>query len=75
MKRKVINTIIDIALMVGVFAVVDLLALNVFHKESVWLDIGLYIAVYIIVFGVKSGIIALWKRKKTDLPADKDELK
>jgi len=75
MKRKVINTIIDIALMVGVFAIVDLLALNVFHKENIWLDIGLYIAVYIVVFGAKSGIVAIWKRRKPNPSADKDELK
>lgn len=73
MRRKVINIIIDIVLITGVFALVDLLSLKVFHSESIWLDIGLYIVLYILVFGAKRGIITLWKRKKINAFADKDE--
>lgn len=73
MRRKVINIIIDIVLITGVFALVDLLSLKVFHSESIWLDIGLYIVLYILVLGTKRGIITLWKRKKINASADKDE--
>lgn len=73
MRRKVINIIIDIVLITGVFALVDVLSLKVFHSESIWLDIGLYIVLYILVFGAKRGIITLWKRKKINASADKDE--
>lgn len=70
MKRKVINVIIDLAMLVGVFAIVDILAMKVFHSENVWLDIGLYTAAYIVVFGIKRGIIVLWKRKTQKKNAD-----
>lgn len=73
MRRKIINIIIDIVLITGVFALVDLLSLKVFHSESIWLDIGLYIVLYILVFGAKRGIITIWKRKKINASADKDE--
>ena len=63
MKRKIFSFIIDVALIAGVFAIVEILSQKVFHSESLWLDIGLYIAAYIVVFGIKRVIVTLWKRK------------
>ncbi len=73
MKRKILSIIIDIVLITLVMALVNTLALKVFRSESIWLDIGLYIVLYIAVFGVKRGIVTLWKRKKINASADKDE--
>ncbi len=71
--KKIFRIIIDLVLITGVFASVDMLSLNVFHRESIWLDIGLYIVLYIAVFGTKRGIIFLWNRKKRNAPAGKTE--
>lgn len=73
MKRKIINIIIDIALITCVFALVDVLAAKVFRIDSIWLDIGLYVALYIVVFGAKRGIVTIFKRKKGDFPTEKSE--
>ena len=73
LKRKVINIIIDLVLVTGIFALVDILSIKVFRSESIWLHIGLYIMLYIAVFGVKSGIVVLLKRKKINVPVDKDK--
>lgn len=62
MKKKISNTIIEIFLIAAVFAVTDLMMLNVFQSESIWLELGIYIVLYGIVFGAKSGILYLWKR-------------
>lgn len=66
MKRKIIGIIIDIVLITCVFAAVDILAQKVFKSDNIWLDIGLYIVLYAIVFGTKYGIVTLWKRKKSN---------
>lgn len=73
MKRKIINIIIDIALITCVFALVDILAAKVFRIDSIWLDIGLYVALYIVAFGAKYGIVTLFKRKKGNSPTEKSE--
>ncbi|HBF14272.1 MAG TPA: hypothetical protein DDW30_01035 [Clostridiales bacterium] len=65
MKRRIISIITDILLIILVLALVDTLVMKVFHSESIWLYIGLYIATYAVMFGAKRGIITLWKRKKT----------
>lgn len=72
-KRKIINIIIDLVLITGIFTLVDILSIKVFRSESIWLHIGLYIMLYIAVFGVKSGIVVLLKRKKINGPVDKDK--
>lgn len=71
--KKIISIVIDIVLITLVLAFANILALNVFRSESVWLYIGLYIAAYVVVFGVKRGIVTLWSRKKTNVYADKDK--
>lgn len=62
MKKKIIDIMIDFFLFVVVFAITDHLALKVFQSESFWLELGIYIVLYGIVFGAKSGIMYLWKR-------------
>ena len=64
MKKKILDIIVDILLIAVVFAVTDIVLLDVFHSESLWLELGIYIVLYGIVFGAKSGIVYLWKRKR-----------
>lgn len=52
--------------MTCVFAAVDILTQKVFKIDNIRLDIGLYIALYAIVFGTKYGIVTLRKRKKSN---------
>ena len=73
MKRKILSILTDIVLIVLVLAFVDTLALKVLRSENIWLYIGLYIAAYVVVFGAKRGIITLWKRRKINASADKDD--
>ena len=73
MKRKILSIITDIVLITLVLALADTLALKVLRSESIWLYIGLYIAAYAAVFGAKRGIITLWKRRKINASAYKDE--
>lgn len=64
MKRKIFNIIIDIILFSVAFSVTDYLMINVLHSENLWLELGIYIVLYGIVFGTKSGIVHLWKKRK-----------
>ena len=63
MKKKIINMAIDIILIAIVFAVTDIMLLKVFHSENLWLELGIYIVMYGIVFGIKNGIKYLWKKR------------
>lgn len=66
MKKKIINIIVDILLIMVVFAITDALVLNVFHSEKMWLELLIYVILYGIaygiVFGSKHGLTILWKR-------------
>ncbi len=69
--KKIINAVIDIILIAVVFAVTDIMLIKVFHSENLWLELGVYIVLYGIVFGAKKGIVYLWNRngirkEKTD---------
>ncbi len=63
MKVKVINVVVDIISIALVFAVTDFMMLKVFHSINIWLELGCYLVFYGIVFGAKSGIKYLWKKK------------
>lgn len=73
MRKKIIGIVIDILLLTGIFALVDILSVKVFHSESIWLDVGLYIALYVFVFGIKRGIVFLFNRKKATSSENKEE--
>ena len=62
MKNKIIDIIVDILLMTIIFSVTDIVSLKVFHSESIWLELGIYIVLYAVVFGSKKGIVILWNR-------------
>lgn len=62
MKKKIIGIIVDILLMMVVFSVTDFVSLKLFHSENFWLEFGIYIVFYAIVFGSKRGIVILWNR-------------
>ena len=50
MKKKIIDTSVDILL------------IKLFHSESFWLEFGIYVVFYTIVFGCKKGVMILWER-------------
>lgn len=62
MKNKIIDIIVDILSMTIIFLVTDIVSLKVFHSESIWLELGIYIVLYAVVFGSKKGIVILWNR-------------
>ena len=62
MKKKIIGILVDIILFGIVFGVTDVVLLKVFHSESFWLELGIYLVLYAIAFGTKRGIIILWSR-------------
>lgn len=64
MKKKIGNIIVDIALITGVFMATDAVMIHLFHSESGWLELGVYVIFYGIVFGAKAGILHLWKKRK-----------
>lgn len=64
MKKRIINTVIDILLITAVFAVTDVVMRSVFHSENLWLELGVYVVFYGVVFGAKSGIVYLWKKRR-----------
>ena len=69
--KKIVNIVIDIILITTVFAVTDHLMLNIIKSESIWIELGIYIVFYGIVFGTKSGIVYLWKRSKRTKESEK----
>ena len=62
MKKKIIGILVDIILFGIVFGVTDTVLLKVFHPESFWLELGIYLVLYTIAFGTKRGIIILWNK-------------
>ena len=71
MKKKIIDIIVDVLLIMIVFSVIDLVSLKLFHSQNFWLEFGIYISFYAIVFGSKKGIVILRNR----LVAKKKEMK
>ncbi len=65
MKNKIIGIIVDILLIMVVFSVTDFVSLKLFHSENFWLEFGIYIVFYAIIFGSKKGIVILWNRLAT----------
>lgn len=53
------------------------LLLKVFHSESLWLELGIYLVLYTIAFVTKRGIIILWtkfvSKKKEGNENEKDQ--
>lgn len=63
-KRRILNTIVDIGLITIIFGLTDAVMLHLFHTENFWLEMGVYVVLYGVFFGAKSGIVYLWKRRK-----------
>ena len=68
--KKIIGIAVDILLIAVVFAITDHLVLNVIKTESIWIELGIYVVFYGVVFGAKSGIMYLWKRSKKNKEAE-----
>ena len=62
MKKKILNIVIDILLFYIIFGVTDIIMIKVFSSKNFWLELGIYIIFYGIVFGGKSEILYLCKR-------------
>lgn len=67
MKKKIINIIIDISLIAAVFVVTKQLLLKMFTSGNIWIEVGIYVVLYGIVFGVKSGVMYLLKQPEKTL--------
>lgn len=63
MKKKIIDIVVDILLFTVIFSATDLVIQTFFHSDSVWLELGIYLVLYAIVFGVKGGILSLWRKR------------
>ena len=61
MKKKILNIVIDILLFYIIFGVTDIIMIKVFNSKNFWLELGIYIIFYGIVFGGKNEIVYLWK--------------
>lgn len=64
-KKKIINIIIHIILIMCIFTATDAIVLKLFHSENWWLELGIYLMLCTIVFGCKSGISILWNKLKS----------
>ena len=63
-KKRIANAVVDVLLIAAVFGVTDILMQNVFCSENEWLELGIYLILYAAIFGAKSGIVYLWKKRK-----------
>ena len=77
MKKKNIGNLVDIILFGIVFRVTDAVLLKVFHSESFWLELGIFLVLCTIAFGTKRGLIILWNKfvskKKEGNENEKDQ--
>ena len=70
--NNIIGILVDVILFAIVFVVTDAIQLNVFHSESFWLELVIYLVLYVIAFGTKRSVIILWnkyvfKKKEGDI--------
>ena len=76
-KKKIFNFIVDVLLIGIVLSITDAVSLKVFHSESFWLELGIYLVLYTVAFGTKRGIIILWNKfvskKKEGNENEKDQ--
>ena len=70
-SKKILNLIVDIILFTITISITDQLMLKVIKYESFWLELVIYIVLYCIVFGAKSGIIYLWNRRRKNYEENK----
>ena len=64
MKKKIMDIVVDIVLITGVFMATDGVVTHLLRSENIWLELGVYAVFYAIVFGAKAGIAYLWKKRK-----------
>lgn len=64
MKNKIVNIIIDVILIAVAFAGTDILMINVFYSDSMWLELLCYVLLYGILFGGEWVVIKLWTNRK-----------
>lgn len=62
MKKKILGIIVDIILITLIFSITDIVMLKVLRSENLWLELGVYLVLYALMFGIKSLIVNLWKR-------------
>ena len=55
--KYVLSNLIPITL---VFYITNVITIDIFKSESLWLNLGIYILVYIVVFGIKKGLFIIW---------------
>ena len=66
MKMKLIDIIVDLILITIIFCLTDIITTHVIHPDSMWIDLGLYVLLYGVFFGLKKAITILWGNKNHD---------
>lgn len=66
MKKRIINTVVDILLIAVIFAVTDAIMSKVFRSDKMWLELIVYVVLYGIAFGSKWVISKLCIFRKTE---------
>lgn len=64
MKRKLIGIAVDVLLIALVFCLTDTVVLGVLRTESIWIELGVYLVFYAAVYGIKCGIVLLWRKRR-----------
>ncbi len=63
MKNKIIGAVVDVLLIALAFFITDTVMFKVLCTEDMWIELGIYILSYAALFGIKWGIVTLWKRR------------
>ena len=43
-----------------VFYITNVITIDILKSENLWLNLGIYVLIYIIVFGIKKGLFIIW---------------
>lgn len=66
MKMKFIDIIVDLILITIIFCLTDIITTHVIHNNSMWVDLGVYVLLYGMFFGLKKVITILWMKNHHD---------
>ena len=66
MKMKFIDIIVDLILITIIFCLTDIITTHVIHNNIMWVDLGVYVLLYGMFFGLKKVITLLWVKNHHD---------
>lgn len=62
MKGKIIGIAVDVLLIALVFFLTDTVVIKWLRTENIWIELGIYLGFYATVYGIKAGIVFLWRK-------------